>query len=124
VRVLTHEASDEINKLLEHIATQPGVVGSVIVGHDGILIANSLPKEMDPESIGILSLAIYVNTTNIIKKQPMKHNHLHQLVSKTQHGYVVVADFGGGILVTVSSAQETEKLIPLMRSITQLVAQT
>ena len=122
IRVLTHEASDEINKLLEHIATQAGVIGSVIVGHDGILIANSLPKELDPESIGILSLAIYVNTTNISKK--MGHNHLHQLVSRTHLGYVVVADFGGGILVTVSNGQETEKLIPLMRSITQLVAQT
>jgi len=122
VRVLTHEASDEINKLLEHIATQPGVVGSVIVGHDGILIANSLPKELDPETIGILSLGIYVNTTNIAKK--IGHNHLHQLVSRTHHGYLVIADFGGGILVTCSNGQETDKLIPLMRSITQLVAQT
>lgn len=124
IRVLTHEASDEINKLLDHIATQPGVVGSVIVGHDGILIANSLPKELDPETIGILSLAIYVNTTNIIRKPEMKHNHLHQLVSRTDQGYLVIADFGGGILVTLSNGQETEKLIPLMRSITQLVAQT
>ena len=121
VRVLTHEASEEISKLLEHIATQAGVVGSVIVGHDGILIANSLPKELDPETIGILSLGIYVNTTSIAKK--MGHSHLHQLVSKTQYGYLVVADFGGGILVTVSNGQDTEKLIPLMRSITQLVAQ-
>jgi hypothetical protein len=54
----------------------------------------------------------------------MGHNHLHQLVSRTHLGYVVVADFGGGILVTVSNGQETEKMIPLMRSITQLVAQT
>jgi predicted regulator of Ras-like GTPase activity (Roadblock/LC7/MglB family) len=121
VRVLTHEASEEISKLLEHIATQAGVVGSVIVGHDGILIANSLPKELDPETIGILSLGIYVNTTSIAKK--MGHSHLHQLVSKTQYGYLVIADFGGGILVTVSNGQETDKLIPLMRSITQLVAQ-
>jgi predicted regulator of Ras-like GTPase activity (Roadblock/LC7/MglB family) len=122
VRVLTHEASDEINKLLEHIAQQPNVVGSVIVGHDGILIANSLPKEHDPETIGILSLGIYVNTTNIAKK--MGHNHLHQLVSRTPHGYLVIADFGGGILVCVSNGQDTDKLIPLMRSITQLVAQS
>ncbi len=122
VRVLTHEASDEINRLLEHIATQPGVVGSVIVGHDGILIANSLPREHDPETIGILSLGIYINTTNSTKK--IGHNHLHQLVCRTQAGYLVIADFGGGILVTVSNALDTDKLIPLMRSITQLVAQT
>jgi predicted regulator of Ras-like GTPase activity (Roadblock/LC7/MglB family) len=122
IRVLTHEASEEINRLLAHIATQPGVVGSVIVGHDGILIASSLPKELDPETIGILSLGIYINTTNSTKK--MLHNHLHQLVCRTHVGYLVIADFGGGILITVSNEIQTEKLIPLMRSITQLVAQS
>jgi predicted regulator of Ras-like GTPase activity (Roadblock/LC7/MglB family) len=121
VRVLTLEAADEINKLLNHIATQPGVVGSVIVGHDGILIASNLPPEVDPESVGIWSLGIYVNTLNSTKK--LGHNHLHQLVARSRMGYLVVADFGGGILVTVSNGQETDKLIPLMRSITQLVAQ-
>lgn len=121
VRVLTLEAADEINKLLNHIATQPGVVGSVIVGHDGILIASNLPSDVDPESVGIWSLGIYVNTLNSTKK--LGHNHLHQLVARSRFGYLVVADFGGGILVTVSNGQETDKLIPLMRSITQLVAQ-
>ena len=121
VRVLTLEAAEEINRLLQHIGTQAGVVGSVIVGHDGILIASNLPSEFDPESVGVWSLGIYVNTTNVSKK--MGHNHLHQLVARSPHGYLVIADFGGGILVTVSDGHETDKLIPLMRSITQLVAQ-
>jgi predicted regulator of Ras-like GTPase activity (Roadblock/LC7/MglB family) len=122
VRVLTLEAAEEINKLLQHISTLPYVVGSVIVGHDGILIANNMPKELDAESIGIWSLAIYVGTTNAIKKIG-GHNHLHQLVGTSPQGYLVIADFGGGILVTVSNGTGTDKLIPLMRTITQLVAQ-
>lgn len=120
-RVLTIEAAEEIYKLLNHIAAQPGVVGSCIVGHDGIPIANNMPQEYDPESVGAWSLGVYVNTTNVIKR--MGHNHLHQLVAKSHFGYLIIADFGGGILVTVSSGQQTEHLIPLMRSITQLVAQ-
>lgn len=121
VRVLTLEAADEIYKLLNHIATLPGVLGSCIVGHDGIPIANNLPQEYDPETVGALSLGIYVNTTNTIRK--MSHNHLHQMVARTLYGFLIIADFGGGILVTVSNATHTEQLIPLMRSITQLVAQ-
>ncbi|MBX9687963.1 MAG: roadblock/LC7 domain-containing protein, partial [Candidatus Obscuribacterales bacterium] len=121
VKVLTLEAADEIYKLLNHIATLPGVLGSCIVGHDGLPIANNLSQEYDPESIGALALGIYVNTTNTIRK--MNHNHLHQLVARTQVGFLIIADFGGGILVTASNAQATEQLIPLMRSITQLVAQ-
>lgn len=121
VRVLTMDAADEIYKLLNHIGTLPGVLGSCIVGHDGIPIANNLPQEYDPETVGATSLGIYFNTTNTIKK--MAHNHLHQLVACTQYGFLIIADFGGGILITVSNARQTEHLIPLMRSITQLVAQ-
>lgn len=121
VRVLTLEAADEIYKLLNHIATLPGVVGSCIVGHDGIPIANNLPQEYDPETVGATSLGIYFNTTNTIRK--MAHNHLHQMVARTQNGFLIIADFGGGILITLSNAQQSDQLIPLMRSITQLVAQ-
>jgi predicted regulator of Ras-like GTPase activity (Roadblock/LC7/MglB family) len=120
VRVLTLEAAEEIYKLLNHIATLPGVIGSCIVGHDGIPIANNLPQEYDPETVGALSLGIYVNTTNTIRK--MTHTHLHQLVARTSYGFLIIADFGGGILITASNGQHTEELIPLMRSITQLVA--
>lgn len=121
VRVLTLEAADEIYKLLNHINALPAVIGSCIVGHDGLPVANNLPQEYDPEFIGAMSLGIYVNTTNTIMK--MNHNHLHQMVAKTNYGFLIIADFGGGILITVSNAQATEQLIPLMRNITQLVAQ-
>lgn len=121
VRVLTLEAADEIYKLLNHISTLSGVIGSCIVGHDGLPVANNLPQEYDPEFVGAMSLGIYVNTTNTIMK--MSHNHLHQMVARTNYGFLIIADFGGGILVTVSNAQATEQLIPLMRNITQLVAQ-
>ena len=120
MRILTMEAAQELQSLLKHIGTQPGVVGSVIVGHDGILIANSMPKDVDPESIGVWALAVYLNTDNSIKK--LGHNNIHQVVCRTPRGYLIIADFGGGILVTIADGSETEMLIPLMRSITQLVA--
>src|SRR5207245_5628528 len=115
------EAAQELQNLVQHVGSQPGVIGSVIVGHDGILIANSMPPDMDGESTGIWALGVYLNTDGVIKK--MGHNHIHQVVARTPRGYIIIADFGGGILVTVSEGSETDKLIPLMRSITQLVSQ-
>jgi len=120
MRILTLEAAQELQNLLAHIQQQPGVVGSVIVGHDGILIANSMPQDLESESIGIWALGVYLNTDTVIKK--MGHKHVHQAVCRTPRGYLIIADFGGGILVTLSDGPETEKLIPLMRSITQLVS--
>jgi predicted regulator of Ras-like GTPase activity (Roadblock/LC7/MglB family) len=121
MRILTTEAAQELNTLLHHIGTLPSVVGSVIVGHDGLLIANTMPQDIEAESIGQWAMGIYMNTTdNIIK---MNQKRVHQIVGKTPRGYIVIADFGGGLLVTISDGQETDTLIPLLRSITQLVAQ-
>ncbi|MBX9877165.1 MAG: roadblock/LC7 domain-containing protein [Candidatus Obscuribacterales bacterium] len=122
MRVLTMEAAQELQNLLGHIGSQPGVAGSVIVGHDGILIANNLPAGHDAESVGVWALGIFLNTENTIKM--LGHNHVFQMVARTPQGFLVIADFGGGILVTVSQSNQTNELIPLMRTITQLVAQT
>jgi predicted regulator of Ras-like GTPase activity (Roadblock/LC7/MglB family) len=119
MRILTLEASQDLQSLLSQIGTQHGVVGSVIVGHDGLLIANTMPGDMDAESLGVWALGVYMNTEHVTKK--MGHDRVHQVVSRTPRGYVVIADFGGGLLVTVTDGRDTDSLIPLMRTITQLV---
>ncbi|MGH9549374.1 MAG: roadblock/LC7 domain-containing protein [Terriglobales bacterium] len=121
MRILTMEAAQELQTLLQHIGAQETVVGSVIVGHDGLLIANTMPGDLDAESIGVWALGVYMNTEHVIKK--MGQDRVHQIVSRTPKGYLVIADFGCGLLVTVSDGKDTDTLIPLMRSITQLVAQ-
>jgi predicted regulator of Ras-like GTPase activity (Roadblock/LC7/MglB family) len=122
MRILTQEAAGELTTLLHHIAAQnAAVVGSVIVGHDGLLIANTMPPEIEAESVGVWALGVYMNTAHVVKK--MGQNRVHQIVSKTPKGYLVIADFGGGLLVVVSDGKDTDTLIPLMRSITQLVVQ-
>jgi predicted regulator of Ras-like GTPase activity (Roadblock/LC7/MglB family) len=119
LRILTKENSDDLQALLGQIGTQKGVVGSVIVGHDGLLIANTMPSDMDAESVGVWALGVYMNTEHVTKK--MGHDRVHQVVSRTPRGYVIIADFGGGLLVTVTEGKDTDSLIPLMRTITQLV---
>lgn len=121
MKILTTEAANELTTLLHHIAAQNSVVGSVIVGHDGLIIANTMPPEIEAESLGVWALGVYMNTAHVVKK--MGQNRVHQIVSKTPKGYLVIADFGGGLLVTLSDGKDTDTLIPLMRSITQLVAQ-
>lgn len=119
MKILTQEAAGELTSLLHHIAGQNAVVGSVIVGHDGLLIANTMPPEMDAESVGVWALGVYMNTQHVVRK--MGQNIVHQIVSKTPKGYLVIADFGGGLLVVLSDGKDTDTLIPLMRSITQLI---
>ncbi len=116
-RMATIEASEDLQTLLLEIGTVSGVIGCLIVGHDGLLIANSLPEEIDAESIGVWALGEYMNTEHIMKK--LGHERVHQIVNRTPRGYVVVADFGGGILVALT---EDENLVEVMRKITDLVS--
>ena len=78
-----------------------------------------MPPDIDAESIGVWALGVYMSTEMVIKK--MGQDRVHQIVCRTPKGYVIIADFGGGLLVTVSDGKDTDTLIPLMRSITQLV---
>ena len=118
-RVLTMEAATELITLLQIVGAQKGVVGSIIIGHDGLIIASTMPPDLDTESFKARAMALYMGTQQATKK--MGSEQVHQLVMKTPLGYLVIADFGGGLLVTTSDAKETSELIPLMRSITQLV---
>ncbi len=120
MRMLTIEASEDLQTLLVEIGTNKGVIGCLIVGHDGLLIANTLPEEIDAESIGVFSLGIYMNTEFTMKK--MGHERIHQIVNRMPRGYVVIADFGGGLLVVLTDFTEPDLLIPLMRNITDLVS--
>ncbi len=120
MKILTLEAASEIQGLLHHIGGTPDVVGSIIIGHDGLLIANTMPQDIEADSIGIWALAVYMNTETAIKK--IGHNRVHQVVARTPRGFLVIADFGGGLLVTLSDGRDTDALIPLMRSITQVVS--
>ncbi len=120
MRVLTEDAAQELNGLLNHISSQPGVLGSVIVGHDGILVTSNVPDELEAESLAVWSLGIYLNTDNAIKK--MGHNNIQLIIAQTSKGYLVIADFGAGILATISNDPQVSSLIPLMRVITQLIS--
>ncbi len=119
-RMATIEASEDLQTILLEIGSAYGVIGCLVVGHDGLLIANTMPEEVDAESIGVWSLGEYMNTQHVMKK--LGHERVHQIVNRTPRGYVVVADFGGGLLVSVTEFKDAENLIPLMRKITDLVS--
>lgn len=120
MRILTPEGAAELNAILQHVGAHPGVVGSVIIGHDGLLIVNNMPPEMDAEYFGVMAYTLFMSTTHATAK--MGSQRVEQIVSKTPLGYLVIANFGNGLLVTASDVQNIETLIPLLRSITQLVA--
>jgi len=97
-----------------------GVTGTVIVGHDGLLIANTMTQETDAESLGVWALGVYMGTSHVIEK--LGDDHVRQIVSQTNQGYLIIANFDAGLLITLTNPIRLDSLLPLMRTITQLVA--
>ena len=98
--------------IFNQIDSLPGVTGSIFVGYDGSLVTSSLAHDT---SKVIFSLALYISTSNAAKQ--LGHQHLHQLVFLTNCGFLIVADFRGGILIVVTNSQETECLLAVERTI-------
>jgi len=120
MRILRAGDASELQKMLADIGSEQDVIGSVLAGHDGLLIANTLPNEIEPESLGACSLGIFMNTQQVAKQ--LGQEHVHQIVSLTSRGYMVISDFNGGLLVTLCATRDIGKLIPVMRKISVLLA--
>jgi predicted regulator of Ras-like GTPase activity (Roadblock/LC7/MglB family) len=120
VRVFGTEDATEVSEMLNCIGPANELFGSVVVGHDGLLIANTMPADVDAESLGVWALGVFINTKQVMKQ--LNHDEVYQIVALTPKGYLVIADFGGGLLLTLSNHQDTGKLIPMVTNIKSLTA--
>lgn len=119
-RVLSREEVHELEECLAPIESQDGVAGCVILGYDGMLITSSLPDHADKDAFCAWALLTYMNCHDLVKI--LGHKNLRQLVSRTETGYLLLADFGQGLLVAVSENATTDAIIPLMKSVRRITA--
>src|SRR5438132_13925921 len=55
---MTADAGARLQSVLAELRRLPGILGVTIARRDGILIAHSLPKAMDPKKIAAMAAAI------------------------------------------------------------------
>lgn len=77
-RVISAARGEGIKTLLSQIDTFPGVIGSLIVGHDGLVIASTLQSGIDKDMMGALCTAIHSHTDVAAKK--VEQGKLNQIV--------------------------------------------
>ncbi|HEY9786468.1 MAG TPA: roadblock/LC7 domain-containing protein [Candidatus Obscuribacterales bacterium] len=119
-RVISLEIAKQLQEALEPIEMCNGVIGSLVVGYDGMLIASTLPQDLDTESLGTGALVTYMNSQNIL--WDLRQDKIQQLISKTPCGYTIFSDFGRGILVTLTESSDSNCLIPLLSNIREICA--
>lgn len=126
-RVISATRGEGIKALLTRIDTYPGVAGSLIVGHDGLVIASTITG-MDKDMLGALSTAL-LSTSNLTTKK-LEIGKLRQMVLLTelqnadgslQAKTTVLTDVDVGILAVFLEQTELEKLDGLIVEIHETI---
>jgi predicted regulator of Ras-like GTPase activity (Roadblock/LC7/MglB family) len=119
-RVLTEQESADLKECLKPIGDQDGVAGCVVLGYDGFVIANTLPAGCDLDVFSAWALVTYISSNNAVDF--IGQGRVHQIVSRTLGGIILLADFGQGLLVAVSDKTSSEAVLTLMRGARKISA--
>src|SRR5439155_628330 len=81
---MTADAGARLQSVLAELRRLPGILGVTIARRDGILIAHSLPKAMDPKKIAAMAAAI-VGTSEMAAVQIAQGRFVRAIV-ESDHG--------------------------------------
>ena len=87
----------------------------MICGYDGLTISSSFPGDVDIEMLGGCALVTFMNSHSIMKV--LGHTKINQLILNTPGGCMLLADFGKGILVTLTNEMDAAMLAKLTETI-------
>jgi predicted regulator of Ras-like GTPase activity (Roadblock/LC7/MglB family) len=114
-KVISLQRGEGINALLQKIDTHPGIAGSLIVGHDGLVISSTLKAGKDKDTIGVLSVAC-LSSTNLGTKK-LEIGKLKQMVFITDKTITVLTDVEVGILAVLLDHLEVDKIDGVLQAI-------
>ncbi len=114
-QVILAAQGQTFDELLKEINEVPGVLGTLIVGNDGLVIANTMPNEIDKEIVGALTSSIYLNLDVQIKR--MQRGGLKRLVIETDIGLTVLSTLEMGTLVAFSQNTPDFSLAKLLAAV-------
>lgn len=114
-RVISAARGEGIKSLLGQIDNYPGVSGSLIVGHDGLVIASTLSANFDKDILGAMTSAIHSNTQLATKK--LELGKLKQAILQSHDKVTVLTDVEVGILAVFCEYREMDKIDGLMSAI-------
>jgi predicted regulator of Ras-like GTPase activity (Roadblock/LC7/MglB family) len=118
-RIISAEKGEGIKALLSKIDQYENVVGSVIVGHDGLVMASTLPVGMDKDTLGNLSIAC-LGTSNITTRK-LEIGKLLQMVMVTDLHITILTDVTVGILAVFMNGVAIDKIDGLIGQIQEII---
>lgn len=98
-------------EVLEDINRTSGVTGSMVVGHDGIVIAADLDTRFQDETVGALAASITANVNKSLER--LSDEDLSQITIEASNGKLFISSNETGILVVTADSEVNIGLIRL-----------
>lgn len=98
-------------QILEVLNKTTGIVGSMVVGRDGIVIAADLNTGVEEETIGALAASITANVEKSLER--LKTSPLQQVTIESDNAKLFFTDVKIGLLVVVAEADVNIGLVRL-----------
>jgi predicted regulator of Ras-like GTPase activity (Roadblock/LC7/MglB family) len=102
------ERTDSLNKILKNLQTgSPDVEASALITEDGLIIASSLPRDLDEVTVGGMSATLLHLGTRAATT--LNRGDVKEVIVRGDEGYGVMVSAGSGVLLLVV-ANENAKL--------------
>ncbi len=98
-----------MDRILAELNKTPNVVGSFVVGSDGIIVASDFATELNDEVMGALTSSIINSTEKATKK--MEQGELRSFIVETDSNKMFFNSTRSGFLVCVSTPDANLGLI-------------
>lgn len=105
----------QIQALLATLNGKHGILGCLLVSHDGGVVSSSLPTEIDTATLGALSATLFSN--NDVSIQRMNRGNLVQMTLLTDQGILHFYQVAGHYLVVLTAKGQRINLEGLIRSV-------
>jgi predicted regulator of Ras-like GTPase activity (Roadblock/LC7/MglB family) len=106
---LSNETTSELFHLFDRLQTHSVFTDIMIIDYDGFVVAHHFKEQRDLVSIAINGQAIF--ETAKLMASNYGNSVLLQLILKTCAGYLLLADFGGGLLLAMTNSQEFSRIV-------------
>jgi predicted regulator of Ras-like GTPase activity (Roadblock/LC7/MglB family) len=113
--MVSPEVTSRIQGVLNALNGNNGILGAVLVGRDGSVMAHSLPPDVDSGMIGALSATLFSN--NDVSIQRMNRGNLTQMTLLTDQGILHFYEAAGRVLVVLTTKGQQVNLEGLIHMI-------
>ena len=102
------ERTENLNKILKNLQSgSPDVEASALITEDGLIIASSLPRDLDEVTVGGMSATLLHLGTRAATT--LNRGDVKEVIVRGDEGYGVMVSAGSGVLLLVV-ANENAKL--------------